>query len=202
MRRTGDKGAKADHPDMLKKKLSQVSPTLATDLEPTQIGIHLLIPESRTPLLITFWKDLDEGNGREVAGSREYESYIQMRCKCWFGGGEDGGRLLERLLNQEMMVMHLARPGHRTLNTHVWSNQGPNSRPLTGRRGSQHIRAGFRPQEKIILFGYPPCYRHSSPFPLSLPKTLKEFILTSEPEMRSPSSPNPHAGTVLLLNGL
>lgn len=82
MRRTGDKGAKADHPDMLKKKLSQVSPTLATDLEPTQIGIHLLIPESQTPLLITFWKDLDEGNGREVAGSREYESYIQMRCKC------------------------------------------------------------------------------------------------------------------------
>lgn len=133
MRGTGDKGAKADHPDILKKKLSQDSPTRATALEPTQIGIHLLIPESQTPLLITFWKGLDKGNSREVAGSREYESYIQMRYKCWYGGGEDGGWLLERLLNQERMVMHLARPGHRTLNTHVWSNQRANSRPLTGR---------------------------------------------------------------------
>lgn len=175
MRGTGDKGAKADHPDILKKKLSQDSPTRATALEPTQIGIHLLIPESQTPLLITFWKGLDKGNSREVAGSREYESYIQMRYKCWYGGGEDGGWLLERLLNQERMLMHLARPGHRTLNTHVWSNQRANSRPLTGRHGSQHIRAGFRPQEKIMFFGYPPCYRHYSPFPMSFLITLKIY---------------------------
>lgn len=81
MRGTGDKEAKADHPDILKKKLSQDSPTLATDLEHTQIGIHLLIPESQTLMLITFSKGLDKGNGREVSGSREYKSYIQMRCK-------------------------------------------------------------------------------------------------------------------------
>lgn len=58
---TGGKGAKP----------SQDSPPLITDLEPTQTGIYLLVPESRALLLFHFLEGLVKDNGRETGGSRE-----------------------------------------------------------------------------------------------------------------------------------
>ena len=65
------------------------------------------------------------------------------------GTGGGGAGLPEGLLNEQMVPPHLARPGFRTLNTHVQSNQGPIPRLVTDGRGSQHIGTGFRPQTGI-----------------------------------------------------
>lgn len=41
-------------------------------------------------MLDYFLEGLDKGNGREIGGSREYGSYIDMKCKFCRGGVEDG----------------------------------------------------------------------------------------------------------------
>lgn len=79
--RDWEEGAKPDHPDIV-KQVSQDSPALITDLEPTQIGVHLLIPESQVLLLYHVLEGLEKGNGREARGSRDCGSSVEMRCKC------------------------------------------------------------------------------------------------------------------------
>lgn len=123
------------------KELSQDSPTLTTDLEPMQIGIHLLQSMELESMQIgiqpvgLYWLSLwgsawirvmvGRWEVQENKGPRYQWDASADACVC-----QGGGLGFWKDYSTNMMAMHLARPGLRAINTHVRSNQGPNPRPL------------------------------------------------------------------------